>query len=146
MEIVKKEQANGGEGAIFIKHILNETELNGKCKMFAEVTIPAGCSLGYHVHHNESETYYIVKGEGEYNDNGTTRTVRPGRGPSRRMAAAMGSPTAQTRIWYLWLLLFWTRKSGDKPGSRIGNARHPEEGGAPLWTGHSLIPEYIRRF
>ena len=30
MEIVKKEQANGGEGAIFIKHILNETELNGK--------------------------------------------------------------------------------------------------------------------
>ena len=64
MEIVKKEQANGGEGAIFIKHILNETELNGKCKMFAEVTIPAGCSLGYHVHHNESETFYIVKGEG----------------------------------------------------------------------------------
>lgn len=78
MEIVKKEQANGGEGAIFIKHILNETELNGKCKMFAEVTIPAGCSLGYHVHHNESETYYIVKGEGEYNDNGTTRTVKAG--------------------------------------------------------------------
>lgn len=78
MEIVKKEQANGGEGAIFIKHILNEAELNGKCKMFAEVTIPAGCSLGYHVHHNESETYYIVKGEGEYNDNGTTRTVKAG--------------------------------------------------------------------
>lgn len=78
MEIVKKEQANGGEGAIFIKHILNETELNGKCKMFAEVTIPAGCSLGYHVHHNESETYYIVKGEGEYNDNGTTRIVKAG--------------------------------------------------------------------
>ena len=73
MEIVKKEQANGGEGAIFIKHILNETELNGKCKMFAEVTIPAGCSLGYHVHHNESETYYIVKGEGEYNE----RTFTP---------------------------------------------------------------------
>ena len=46
--------------------------------MFAEVTIPAGCSLGYHVHHNESETYYIVKGEGEYNDNGTTRTVKAG--------------------------------------------------------------------
>lgn len=78
MEIVKKEQANGGEGAIFIKHILNETELNGKCKMFAEVTIPAGSSLGYHVHHNESETYYIVKGEGEYNDNGTVRTVKAG--------------------------------------------------------------------
>ena len=28
MEIVKKEQANGGEGAIFIKHILNERSVH----------------------------------------------------------------------------------------------------------------------
>ena len=73
MEIERRENANGGKGTIFVKRILNEEELNGKCKMFAEVTIPAGCSLGYHVHSRESETYYIVKGQGEYNDNGTTR-------------------------------------------------------------------------
>ena len=78
MEIVKKEQANGGEGAIFIKHILNETELNGKCKMYAEVTLEPGCSLGYHEHHNESETYYILRGEGNYDDNGRIRPVKAG--------------------------------------------------------------------
>lgn len=78
METVVKQNANGGKGSIQIKHILNEQELNGKCKMFAEVTIAPGCSLGYHEHMNESETYYIVKGQGEYNDNGTVRQVAVG--------------------------------------------------------------------
>ena len=56
MQTVVKENANGGKGRVVIKHILDEKELNGKCKMFAEVTISPGCSLGYHEHHNESET------------------------------------------------------------------------------------------
>ena len=38
----------------------------------------AGCTLGYHVHHNESETYYIISGQGEYNDNGMFRNVAAG--------------------------------------------------------------------
>ena len=36
------------------------------------VTIEPGCTLGYHEHHGESETYYILTGEGMYN-NGTKR-------------------------------------------------------------------------
>lgn len=78
MEIVKKENANGGKGPMYIKHILGAGELNSKVKMFAEVTIPAGSVLGYHEHHGESETYYIISGEGEYNDNGTNRMVKKG--------------------------------------------------------------------
>ena len=78
MKTVIKENANGGKGQVVIKHILDEKELNGKCKMFAEVTIAPGCSLGYHEHHNESETYYIIKGEGEYSDNGELRRVTVG--------------------------------------------------------------------
>ena len=46
--------------------------------MFAEVTIAPACSLGYHEHHGESETYYIIKGQGEYDDNGTKRPVTVG--------------------------------------------------------------------
>ena len=42
------------------------------------VTIQPGSSLGYHEHKNESETYYILSGTAEYNDNGTTRTVKAG--------------------------------------------------------------------
>ena len=78
MKTVIKENANGGKGRVVLKHILDEKELNGKCKMYAEVTIAPGDSLGYHVHHGESETYYIIKGQGEYNDNGTIRQVTVG--------------------------------------------------------------------
>jgi mannose-6-phosphate isomerase-like protein (cupin superfamily) len=44
-----------------------------------EVTLEPGCSLGFHMHYGESETYYILTGEGEYNDNGTSwRHVKAG--------------------------------------------------------------------
>ncbi len=78
MNTVIKKNANGGRGEISVKYILEGNELNDKCKMFAEVTIGPGCSLGYHEHHGESETYYIIKGQGEYDDNGTKRMVAAG--------------------------------------------------------------------
>ncbi|MDD3361040.1 MAG: cupin domain-containing protein [Hespellia sp.] len=68
----------GGEGEVVIKHILGETELHGNCGLYAEVTITPGSSLGYHEHHGESETYYIISGEGEYDDNGLKRTIKAG--------------------------------------------------------------------
>ena len=77
MKTVVKENANG-KGQVVVKYILDDNELNAKCKMFAEVTIAPGCSLGYHEHHGESETYYIIKGQGEYDDNGTKRPVTVG--------------------------------------------------------------------
>ena len=58
----------GGDGEVKIKRILNEKQLNGKCGLYSEVTIEPGSSLGYHEHHGESETYYIISGRGEYDD------------------------------------------------------------------------------
>ena len=78
MKIERVENMCGGEGHVIIKRLLGEKELNGKCKMYAEVTLEHGCSLGYHEHHQNSETYYILSGEGEYNDNGNIRPVKPG--------------------------------------------------------------------
>lgn len=78
MKIEKKENVNGGVGPIYVKHILTSEQKNEKTKLFAEVTIPSGSILGYHEHHNESETYYITSGEGEYDDNGTVRLVKQG--------------------------------------------------------------------
>lgn len=34
----------GGKGHVLIKHILGEKELNGKCGLYAEVTLEPGCS------------------------------------------------------------------------------------------------------
>ena len=53
MKTVVKENANGGKGQVVVKYILDDNELNAKCKMFAEVTIAPGCSLGYHEHHGD---------------------------------------------------------------------------------------------
>ena len=78
MNIEKIENMCGGNGHVIIKHILGETQLNGKCGLYAEVTIEPGCSLGYHEHHGESETYYLQSGTGDYNDNGTIRPVKAG--------------------------------------------------------------------
>ncbi|MDL2205805.1 cupin domain-containing protein [Eubacteriales bacterium OttesenSCG-928-N13] len=68
----------GGQGEVIIEHILGEKELNGKCGLYAQVSIHPGSSLGYHVHHGESETYYILSGEADYDDNGTVRPVKAG--------------------------------------------------------------------
>lgn len=78
MEIVREENKCGGDGHVIIKRLLNEQQLNGKCRMFSEVTLEPGCSLGYHEHHGDSEAYYIVSGSGIYNDNGKDRPVQAG--------------------------------------------------------------------
>ncbi len=78
MSIRRVENMCGGRGHVIIKELLDETQLNKKCRMYAEVTLEPGCTLGYHVHHNESETYYIISGQGEYNDNGMFRNVAAG--------------------------------------------------------------------
>ena len=36
MKTVVKENANGGKGQVVVKYILDDNELNAKCKMFAE--------------------------------------------------------------------------------------------------------------
>ena len=77
-KIERVEGMCGGKGHVIIKRILGEKELNGKCRMYAQVTIEPDCSLGFHMHHGESETYYILKGKGIYDDNGVARPVQTG--------------------------------------------------------------------
>lgn len=78
MKISRVEHMCEGNGHMIIKDILEGPQLNGKCGLYAEVTLEPGCSLGYHEHHGESETYYIISGQGEYNDDCRYRTVGPG--------------------------------------------------------------------
>lgn len=77
-KIDRVEGLAGGKGHAIIKHLIGKEEFQGKARLYAEVTLEPGCSVGYHEHHNESETYYILSGEGEYNDNGTVRKVSKG--------------------------------------------------------------------
>ena len=70
-QVDKVEQMAGGKGHVIIEHLLGEKELDGKCGLYAKVTIEPNCTLGFHEHHGDTETYYILSGKGLYNDNGT---------------------------------------------------------------------------
>ena len=72
------EQMRGGDGSVTIEHLLDKTELYDKGRLFARVIIKQGCSVGYHVHEGEMETYYIIKGTASYNDNGTQVELNTG--------------------------------------------------------------------
>jgi len=68
-----------GEGGVTVRDLLNgHDEMYGKGRVFAHSTLQPGCSIGYHVHQDESETYYIYSGTGEFNDNGTLVKVSTG--------------------------------------------------------------------
>ncbi len=69
----------GGSGAVQFRHLLNGTdEMNGKGRLCAIATIQPGDSIGPHVHEAESELFYILSGQGEYNDGGEIVSCGPG--------------------------------------------------------------------
>lgn len=72
------ENMAGGKGHVIIEELLNAEQLAGKCGLYARVIIEPNCTLGYHEHHGETETYYILSGEGNYDDNGVTVPVKAG--------------------------------------------------------------------
>ena len=77
-EIVKAEHAYGGAGYITKEMLISDEARGEYCKMYAKVTVPSGCEIGYHGHQGDEEGYYILTGTGVYNDNGTEMPLEPG--------------------------------------------------------------------
>ena len=75
---VYNEKMRGGNGTVEITNFATPEELNNKGRLFANITLKPGCSIGYHVHEADSELFYVMKGEALYNDNGTEYTVSAG--------------------------------------------------------------------
>ncbi len=68
-----------GKGEILVRSLLNgEDEMYKTGRVFGHTTVYPGSGIGYHVHENESETYYILSGTAQFNDNGTLTTVSAG--------------------------------------------------------------------
>lgn len=75
----RKQAPFDGVGEITVRSLLNgEEEMYGKGRVFAHTTVYQGAGIGYHIHKNESESYYILSGVGKFNDNGVIRTVTAG--------------------------------------------------------------------
>lgn len=78
MKTETKTNMREGTGDIYMRHLLEAEEMDGKGRLFAHMTLPPGTSIGYHQHTGEKETYYILKGTGEWNHNGETLPFAPG--------------------------------------------------------------------
>ena len=75
---VYNEKMRGGNGIVEITNFATPEELNNKGRLFANITLKPGCSIGYHVHEADSELFYLMKGQVLYNDNGTECTLTAG--------------------------------------------------------------------
>ncbi len=76
--IALNEHMRGGDGTVEVMSLATEEELNNNARLFGKITLKPGCSIGFHVHENESELFYVLEGEAEYSDNGELRTISEG--------------------------------------------------------------------
>jgi mannose-6-phosphate isomerase-like protein (cupin superfamily) len=77
MKVEDKERMRDGEGVVRLTHLVGGgTQKNAR--MFAEVTLEPGCSIGYHRHDSETEYYFILSGTGTVNDDGKEVQVQKG--------------------------------------------------------------------
>ena len=73
-----RENMRGGDGTVEIRNLVSGDKLLDKGRLFAEITLPVGASIGYHVHEGDSEIFRILQGKAEYSDNGEIKTVTAG--------------------------------------------------------------------
>lgn len=73
-----RENMRGGDGVVEVTGFVTPEELNNKGRLFGKIVLKPGCGIGFHIHENDSELFYIVKGTAVYDDNGTKVTVTAG--------------------------------------------------------------------
>ena len=74
-----REHMRDGKGTVQLTSFIeSDAELCGKGRLFSKITLQPGCSIGFHIHENDSELFYFMTGTGLYSDNGEMKTVSAG--------------------------------------------------------------------
>lgn len=73
-----REHMRDGAGTVEVTGLATIEEMNNKGRLFGKIVLNPGCSIGYHVHKNDSELFYIIKGTAKYSDNGDIKTISAG--------------------------------------------------------------------
>ena len=77
--VIQKANHLDGKGTIEIHAAMQGEEIfRGHGRMLAMVTLPPGSSIGYHQHVGETETYFVVEGNGIFTHNGVESPIGPG--------------------------------------------------------------------
>ncbi|MDR1272646.1 MAG: cupin domain-containing protein [Clostridiales Family XIII bacterium] len=59
----------GGAGSPTMTYFMSDETSQGIGRLFAEVELPPGASIGYHQHLGEQEVYYVISGAATVEDN-----------------------------------------------------------------------------
>ena len=63
----------GGEGHVLLHKFVDE-----RMGSVVKITIPQGCSIGYHTHQGNCEFVVVLSGQGVCTDDGESYVLRPG--------------------------------------------------------------------
>jgi len=77
-EIEVKKNMRDGKGEIEITHVLKNENLGKNARLYAEIIIKPGDSIGNHQHIDEKEIFYFLSGNGIVADNEEQIEVGPG--------------------------------------------------------------------
>ena len=69
---------NLGKEKMFKTNLADFDSWDSKVWLFSLVQVKPGEEVDYHMHIGESETFFILSGQGIYNDNGNLVDVTPG--------------------------------------------------------------------
>ena len=69
---------NEGKEKMFKTDLRDFDAWDPKVRLFSLVQVKPGEEVEYHMHKGESETFFILSGQGIYNDNGNKVDVAPG--------------------------------------------------------------------
>lgn len=72
------EHVNGGAGYITKEELITPEQRGEHCRLFNRITLKPNCEIGHHEHHGETEAYYILEGEGMYEEDGVAISVEAG--------------------------------------------------------------------
>ena len=64
----KRPNMRGGNGTVELRALMPKPPRG--MRLFSRIELAPGCSIGYHVHENETELFYFASGSGRVNDNG----------------------------------------------------------------------------
>lgn len=78
LEVTTRAAMKGGPGEVVQTSFVSKEELLNKGRLFGNLHLEPNCGIGYHVHEDETEIFYIANGEAIYNDNGIEVPVKKG--------------------------------------------------------------------
>lgn len=73
-----RENMRGGKAYADIRFLLDDDSLPTHCRLFSEILLPPGGSIGLHEHVGETEIFYMLEGEARADDNGMDVMLRAG--------------------------------------------------------------------